>query len=315
VQVSALGVPAVLPDPLTPESAERVCQQLHALMRRLRSDARTALVADTSFSEYPDAPVPGPVHLVPYAGVEVPIPARPWICGGSYDRHPGRWTLSLHIRGTKDVVLLGPMIGGEPMRDVFAPAGVSVPAEPGREAYTRKLFGKAPSLFDLGLLAWGLRATDFRCDPADVYPAIRDALALTVIASASSYASDLVAYRGVGIADSWLVRGRRPSGRYALEHHWRREGAAYTLMAETADANLAKAFEALAGHMGEGSAQGLDVKPLPGLCGPMVKLAASPTAQLARTLRARASEARRGDLVRALDFYLEDELTTGGGGR
>ena len=299
------GLPTSLPPALSADQAEQVCADVADAVARARADDPGT--ADLAFTPYspPAAGAARAAHVARFGGASLPVPVRPWICGAPWDASREVFSLTMLHRAKGELVLIGPMIGDAPMPDVFARVGAGAADSAAAEDFTRRLFGKAPNLFDLQEVGYSRSAADFTCDPGDLHVAIRDAVALVLKVSGKAFASGARAHRGVGLSRSHLVAGEEPSGRWSVEYSFEEGGRYGSLGVSTPDRALAEAAIALLEHAATGPPAGFEIVPLPPQCAAVAELVAAPTPERARALRdAAGDDPAQAGLVSELDRYL-----------
>lgn len=229
-QTAPGGLPRSLPDTLTEQGAAVLCKSMEQAVRE--AAAANQVVADTVFTPLPATQVTVPAQLVSYQGVHLPLPQRSYRCLLEYDSHRG---FDLLLFGpSRQLIILGRMMGGEPIKDLFARQGDSPNDEEGT-AFGKKLFGKVPSLYDIEDVAYSVRARDFRCSAASLVTAIRDAYALVLKTGGARIKSGVRAHRDVGLKDSHLVAGEAEGGQQLLMYSYRHGETIYSLSVDTYD--------------------------------------------------------------------------------
>lgn len=300
---SPAGLPRVLPDPLTAADAQRLCRELAAAVAAARCS--NPAQADAVFAPI-ELPEPtGPTVSVMFRGVRFLLPAREYRCIPGWDRGAKHFDLTLFDAARRELVLLS-AAEGAPLLDAFAITGDERSPDPERLAYTERVFGHAPTLFEIESIAYGLRARDFACDPARLVGAVREAYALVL--KPGLLVSDVRAFRGVGVPESHGVVGQTRDGRHDLQYSFRHGNSRGTLAVSAGDAVLVEETLALLPFAGDAKdLTEMVIRPLDPVCAAVVELAAEPSIKRARDLRARVSVQPGNEaLVAALDFYLEE---------
>jgi hypothetical protein len=277
-----------------PANPPAECIQLAATVARVRAD--NAALADATYQPFTAPPAPPKAHVLDL-GPKLAIPVGPYQCSVSYDLLPGELSMILLDKAQSTLLLVGPMTGGGPMEDVFATVGSEKsPIE--RVEHTRRLFGKAPDLLDLEILAWSTDASKFSCSVENLDQATRDAIVLIVKAIGSG--EQVLAHRDVGFVGSHMVRRTR-SRSHLVDYHWRVGATPWSYSVISSNREVVEAATALVGTFGGPAPAGV---PLPGLCGEVEALVRAPSLDGARALRTRAEAVGETRLVEGLDIYL-----------
>jgi hypothetical protein len=277
-------LPATLPEVLTQENVRATCKSMDRFFVDLGKNKAKERLLQVTYSDFPKVEAPKePVYILPYHGVHVPIPDRPYRFSLSYNSVKRQFGLIFVSRSENGILVLDRMVGEETMGDVFQKVGE--PVTDARQEYTRKLFGKLPNLFDIHDLGFQITPQTYRCDQANFLRAVRD-LAVFTIKILSPYL-EYTAHRGVGLKDSILDQGRSADDSYHFNYSYRSGQRFYSLGCTTQGSSLFEAARGLLPFVSESVPPRLASKPLPLLGQELVKLANNPTPGLARSILAR----------------------------
>jgi hypothetical protein len=305
------GLPVAPAGALSAADVTRWCDGL-----RRAVDAATAgraAAADVVFTAPPPRAAPGVSTVVVHRGVVLRVPALPYRCGLE---HVGRgFDLVLADPGSRTTIVVGEMIGGEPLDDLFATAGGAAPPRRQRERFTEWLFpelGSDPDLYDLDDVAYRVRPGELACDAGRLREATRDAYALVLKVAGGGDAIAARAHRGVGLADSHVFVRDDARGLHHVRYDFLIGEVPSSLALSTADPTLADAQVALldqtrvlGGGGGGGGVVGWPSSGLGPICDAAIRLAdvASPTD--ARALLDQLGDAaEHAGLRAALERYL-----------
>jgi hypothetical protein len=259
-----------------------MCKSMDRFFVDLGKDKERLL--QVTYSDFPKVEAPKePVYVVPYHGVHLPIPARPYRFSLSYNSDKRQFGLIFRSRPEKGILVLDRMVGEEPMGDVFQKVGESVTED--RREYTRRLFGKLPNLFEIQDLGFQITPQTYRCDQASFFRAVRDLVVLTI--KLLSPHREYTAHQGVGLKDSILDMGRSANGSYQFNYSYRFGQRYYTLGCTTKERPLFEEARGLLPLVSERVPPRVASRPLPPLAQELVKLANNPTPNLARSILAK----------------------------
>lgn len=277
-------IPGNLPEVITDQEARKVCQGMNRFFKKVEGDKPAQRRLAATYQPFVRSPGPeGPVHLIPYHGVYLPIPVRPYRIGLSYNSRKREFGLVFLLKKSKELISLYPMIGAEPHYDIFHRRGE--PLTDRRKAYTRKLFGKYPNLFDIRDLGYRITPAGYSCTPKNLYTAIRNLFLFTMKSIGGPMVRELRAHRGVGLAHSILSTGLDRRGYYILQYSYRHRDRYHTLDALLKGKENFQALRRLLPRIAAApGARGLAVQPLPGQLGRLVRFAGKPTPREARAL-------------------------------
>jgi hypothetical protein len=162
--------------------------------------------------------------------VYVPIPKADYHFSVDYSVPSGGFGLFNLIPG-KSMLILSSMTGEEPIEDLFQLAGDTAPATEEAKAYTQRLFGKSPNLYDITLTAFSTPVSKHLCNKEHLYPAIRDVISYILVKTGGPVNQDLHAYRSVGLRDSILRTGKGAAETQYLRYLYQYQGRYFEFVA------------------------------------------------------------------------------------
>lgn len=217
------------------EQVTRICERLQKIIDLLGADEESRNLLEMGFEPFPaklqELQPDSAVYLPDFHGVYVPLPEADYRFSVDYSTHVGGFSLFYILPEQKGMLILTRLIDDKPMEDLFQIAGDTTPATEEAKAYTRRLFGKFPNLYDITLTAFTTPASSHQCDKEHLYPAIRDIISYILIKTGGPVSQDLHAYRSIGLRDSILLTGRGAADTQHLRYVYQHQGRYYEFVA------------------------------------------------------------------------------------
>jgi len=298
------SLPRSIREPLTEESVQQACAELQRLVEHIR---RTSVLADVVFEECP-APTETPSEAIGvlYQGVQFVLPPDDYRCSVQYDPRHRTFRLSFLTSDGHGVIGIGPMEDSEPMPDVFAIVGGGFSDEAAQE-FTKKVFGKPPTLFDIEEIGFSVPAKDFQCSQEQFYNAVRSAVALSLKAL-FPVREPLKACRGLGISRSHLITGLSGGGNHIVHYNLAFDRVFLSLQASLQEAVSFHRLVSLLSRVSPAPGQNFENRMLSPVCSMVLSFVQSPSPVAARDLLERIPDRPEHRVLREnLLRYLETE--------
>ncbi|MCA9522126.1 MAG: hypothetical protein KC609_14190 [Myxococcales bacterium] len=280
-------IPPTAPSRWSDQRVDAFCRKArHALDNQPEATKRRLA---TRYSSYPYPSdrrfvTKAPHYWVQYRRAWLPIPARPYRVGVLYRAPRREFSLVLRFVDGSGALIFDRMFGSKPLHNIFAMAPTR-PATSDEKAYTQRLFGRYPNLFDLRDLGFRVTPRSFRCDRTNLMRAIRDLVVLILKAVGGPPLDSLTVYQQVGFPRSILEVGRRKLGVAQVRYTFELAGNYYTLDALDRKQTLASLVRVL-GLAGTTKSAVLRAKKLPEAARRLIRFVNAPTKAEARRLLA-----------------------------